>query len=105
MREVASLRDVEDGAPGAAEQPVRSLIQSAPNLCVQAPPLPRLHCDVTREGVKQPDVAVGVVGDLPVEVAHQDRFEESACLDVLALVGQLARGTGRPLGQAFTDSS
>ncbi len=54
--------------------------------------------------MEQSDVAVGVVGDLPVEVAHQDRFEQPAGLDVLALVGQLARPRAwRSLRQAFAD--
>jgi hypothetical protein len=38
-------------------------------------------------GVEKPDVAVDVVGDLPVELAHQNRFEQPAGPDVLALVG------------------
>src|SRR3954452_2101890 len=104
VREVASPRDVEDGAPTAAEQPACSLVQSAPDLRVQAMPLPRLHRDMTRESVKQPDVAVSVVGDLPVEVAHQDWFEQSAGVDVLAVLRQLTRpGVRRALGQAFAD--
>ena len=87
--EIPSPRDVEDGAPTPMEQAVCSRVQTAPDFRVQAAPLPRLHRDMAREGVEQPNVAVSVVGDLPVEVTHQDRFEYSAGLDVLALVGQL----------------
>jgi len=59
---------------------------------------------MAREGVEQLEVAVSVVGDLPVEVAHQDWFEQAAGLYVLVLVGQLTRrGVRRPRWQAFTD--
>lgn len=53
MWEVASPRDVEDGAPATAEQPVCSLSQPAPDLRVQPTPLPRLHRDMAGESVEQ----------------------------------------------------
>jgi hypothetical protein len=39
---------------------------------------------MAQECLKQSDVAVSVVSDPPVELAHQDRFEQSANFDVLA---------------------
>jgi hypothetical protein len=49
---------------------------------------------VTGEGVKQPQVPVGVVDDLPVEVAHDDVLEQAAAFDLLAVVGS-SPGRGR----------
>jgi hypothetical protein len=54
---------------------------------------------VARERVQKVDVALDVVDGLPVVLGDVDDLEEPACLDLIAVVGQLLRprqcGAGR----------
>ncbi len=63
------MADVEDRTPMTAHQVVGSLREAAPDLAVEAVPLPGLHGGVPGERVEQTDVLLGAVADLPVEVA------------------------------------
>jgi len=56
----------------AAQPSVRALGQAAPDLAVETATLPGLHRQMAREGVKQADVLVRGVADLPVEEASSD---------------------------------
>ena len=69
--------DVQDGAPVPAEHAAGALAQAPPDLPVQPLPLPRRHRDVVGERVQQPEIAVGVVADLPVELARPPRRRTS----------------------------
>ncbi len=95
---------MKNGAPATTKPPIRPLSEPPPDLRVQPVLLPRLHRDVTRERFEQSEVTLRVVGDLPVEVEHDDCVKQSAAFDLLALVGQLA-GTGerRTLRYAFSE--
>jgi catechol 2,3-dioxygenase-like lactoylglutathione lyase family enzyme len=83
---VQAAGDVENGAP-TTQTPIRPPRKPAPDLRVQTVPLPWLHRDMAREGVEQSEVSLRVVGDLPVEVEHDDVTEQSAAFDLFALVG------------------
>jgi hypothetical protein len=61
-----------DGLIWAAAQPTADL-----GVDPLAPPA--RHGDVTGEGVKQLDMAIGIIGALPVEMPH---VEQAALLDV-----------------------
>ena len=49
-----------------------------------ATPNAQLHSDVTAEGVEQPEVLVGGVGEFPVEVTDEDDLEQSGLFEVVA---------------------
>jgi hypothetical protein len=54
--------------------------------------------------VEEAEVAVGVVGELPIKVADDDVREHPRVFDLLAVVGQLSwTGPGRILRQALSD--
>jgi len=81
---------------------VRSLSEAPSDLCVEVVALRCLHGDVAGERVEQREVPLGVVADLPVELANDDVLEQTALFDLGPVLGQPAgprrvRALGYPL--------
>jgi hypothetical protein len=90
-----SARDVQHSAPSAAYKPAWSACQAVLDLGEQPLATVAGHGYVAGEGAQQTDVALGVVVPRPVQVLDRDHIEEPGGLDLLALIGQLARSRMR----------
>ncbi len=95
------MGNVEGGSPVSADLVVGTCGEASPDRFVQVGLLLLGHHQVAGEGPQQPDVGVGVVAQLPVEVANAHAVEEAACLQLMRELRQLAgprpRGIGRQL--------
>ena len=89
----------------APQSAVGPLSEAPFDLSVEAVSLPCLHGDVAGKRVEQPEVFVGVVADLPVEVADSDDVKEPVCFNFGFGVGQLTRRPdfGRNLADLVVD--
>src|SRR5260370_42708251 len=99
---------MQDRPPVPAQPPVGSAGEPAPDLAIQAVTFRRVHGDMTGERVEQPDVLLGGVADLPVEMPYGHILEPPAAHDLGRVVGQLARpGPARarrePLAELVVD--
>jgi len=87
---------------------VRSLSEAPSDFCVEVVALRCLHGDVAGGRVEQREVPLGVVADLPVELANDDVFEQAALFDLGPVLEQAAgprrvRALGYPLADPLVD--
>ena len=88
--------NMQDGTTLTTQPTVWSRREAPPDLRVEMLASVSVHGDVAGEGVKQTQVSIRVVADLPIKVPHEGDLEEPARLDLLALVRQQSRaGPGR----------